>query len=119
MTQNNDRVGAGTPSRAEVAKASSAGSGGAGSMTSSGPAALPAVSLPKGGGALKGLGEKFATNRVTGTGKFTIPLPVSPGRAGFTPALALDYDSGTGSGPYRFGWSVGYAAVNRPTGRGL
>ena len=27
---------------------------------------LPAVSLPKGGGAIKGMGEKFAANPVTG-----------------------------------------------------
>src|SRR4051812_4878103 len=75
----------------------------------------PAVSLPKGGGAIKGLGEKFAANPVTGTGSLTIPLPLSPGRAGFTPALALAYDSGAGNGPYGFGWSVGYLSISRRT----
>jgi hypothetical protein len=68
----------------------------------------PTVSLPKGGGAIKGIGEKFGSNPVTGTGPLSIPLPLSPGRAGFTPALALSYDSGAGNGPYGFGWSVGY-----------
>ena len=67
----------------------------------------PAVSLPKGGGAIRGIGEKFAANPVTGTGSLSIPLPLSPGRSGFTPALALAYDSGAGSGPYGLGWSVG------------
>lgn len=28
----------------------------------------PTVSLPKGGGAIRGMGEKFAANPVTGTG---------------------------------------------------
>lgn len=79
----------------------------------------PAVTLPKGGGAIRGIGEKFAANPVTGTAAITIPLPLSPGRSGFTPALALTYDSGSGNGPYGFGWSVGYGAITRRTDRGL
>ena len=34
----------------------------------------PVISLPKGGGALKGIGEKFAANPVTGTGALTVPI---------------------------------------------
>ena len=83
------------------------------------PHSPPAVSLPKGGGAIKGIGEKFAANPVTGTGSLSIPLPLSPGRSGFTPALALSYDSGAGNGPYGFGWSVGYPHITRRTDRGL
>src|SRR6185503_20115221 len=79
----------------------------------------PSVSLPKGGGAIKGIGEKFAANPVTGTGSLTIPLPLSPGRSGFTPALSLSYDSGAGNGPFGFGWSVGYPSITRRTDRGL
>jgi hypothetical protein len=79
----------------------------------------PTVSLPKGGGAIKGIGEKFGANPVTGTGSLSIPLPLSPGRSGFTPALALSYDSGAGNGPYGFGWSVGYPHITRRTDRGL
>ena len=30
--------------------------------------AVPSISLPKGGGAIRGMGEKFAANPVTGTG---------------------------------------------------
>src|SRR5438477_5472533 len=81
--------------------------------------APPSVSLPKGGGAIKGIGEKFAANPVTGTASISIPLPLSPGRSGFTPALALAYDSGSGNGPYGSGWSVGYPAITRRTDRGL
>ena len=43
----------------------------------------PAVSLPKGGGAIRGMGEKFSVNPVTGTGSLIVPLPLSPGRSGF------------------------------------
>src|SRR5580765_5029156 len=79
----------------------------------------PSISLPKGGGAIKGIGEKFAANPVTGTGSLSVPFPLSPGRAGFTPALSLTYDSGHGNGPYGFGWSVTYPTITRRTDRGL
>ena len=45
----------------------------------------PSLSLPKGGGAIRGLGEKFAANPVTGTGSMTVPIATSPGRSGFGP----------------------------------
>src|SRR5215813_6962638 len=82
-------------------------------------ASPPALSLPKGGGAIKGIGEKFAANPVLGTGSLSLPIPLSPGRSGFTPGLTLQYDSGSGNGPYGFGWSVSYAHVTRRTDRGL
>lgn len=43
-----------------------------------GPPAPPAVSLPKGGGAIRGIGEKFTANPATGT--LGVPIPVSPDR---------------------------------------
>ena len=43
------------------------------------------ISLPKGGGATKGLGEKFAPDLHTGTGNFTVPIALPPGRNGFQP----------------------------------
>ena len=49
----------------------------------------PAISLPKGGGAMRGIGEKFAANPVTGTGSMTVPIVTSPGRSGFGPQLSL------------------------------
>ena len=58
----------------------------------------PSVSLPKGGGAIRGIGEKFAANPVTGTGSMTVPIATSPGRSGFGPQLSLSYDSGAGNG---------------------
>ena len=37
-------------------------------------------SLPKGGGAMRGIGEKFSTNPSTGTGLLSVPIATSPGR---------------------------------------
>jgi hypothetical protein len=79
----------------------------------------PAVTLPKGGGAIRGLGEKFGVNAATGTGTLTVPIPVSPGRAGFGPQLTLSYDSGRGNGLFGFGWSLSLPAVTRKTDKGL
>jgi hypothetical protein len=79
----------------------------------------PAISLPKGGGAIRGIGEKFAANPVTGASTFSIPLPASPGRGGFGPQLALSYDSGSGNGPFGFGWSLALPAITRKTDKGL
>lgn len=80
---------------------------------------MPSISLPKGGGAIRGLGEKFGVNPVTGTGSLTIPLASSPGRNGFGPQLSLSYDSGSGNGPFGFGWSLSLAAITRKTDKGL
>ena len=35
-----------------------------------------AINLPKGGGAIRGIGEKFQANPVTGSGSFSVPLAV-------------------------------------------
>jgi hypothetical protein len=79
----------------------------------------PTISLPKGGGVIHGMGEKFAANPVTGTGAMTVPLATSPGRGGFGPQLALSYDSGSGNGPFGFGWSLSIPAIIRKTDKGL
>ncbi len=79
----------------------------------------PAISLPKGGGAIHGVGEKFAANPVNGSGSMTIPVIVSAGRAGFSPQLSLSYDSGSGNGPFGFGWSLSIPAITRKTDKGL
>jgi hypothetical protein len=81
--------------------------------------APPTLSLPKGGGAIRGMGEKFAANPVTGTGSLSVPIATSPGRAGFGPQLSLSYDSGAGNGPFGFGWSLALPAITRKTDKGL
>ncbi|GAB4202738.1 MAG: hypothetical protein Fur006_56550 [Coleofasciculaceae cyanobacterium] len=78
-----------------------------------------AVSLPKGGGAIKGMGEKFAANPVTGTGSMSVPIATSPGRSGFGPQLSLSYDSGAGNGIFGLGWSLSLPAITRKTDKGL
>jgi hypothetical protein len=79
----------------------------------------PKISLPKGGGAIQGIGEKFQVNPVTGTGSLSIPIAMRPGRSGFTPQLALSYDSGAGNSPFGMGWSVGIPSISRKTQKGI
>jgi hypothetical protein len=77
------------------------------------------ISLPKGGGAIRGIGEKFAANPVTGTGSMTVPIATSPGRAGFGPQLSLAYDSGASNGLFGLGWGLALPAITRKTDKGL
>src|ERR1700690_3282871 len=81
--------------------------------------AAPQISLAKGGGALRGIGEKFAANPVTGTASITLPLFTSPGRSGFGPVLSLSYDSGAGNGIFGLGWHLGLPSITRKTDKGL
>jgi RHS repeat-associated protein len=117
--------GAGSPS-ARGSSEDAGPTGGPGSSRASQPRAetagtglLPAVSLPKGGGALHGIGEKFATNAATGTGALTVPIATSPGRGGVGPALQLAYDSGAGNGPFGLGWTLSVPSITRKTDKGL
>jgi hypothetical protein len=68
---------------------------------------------------MRGLSETFAVNAVNGTASLSVPLPMSPGRAGFTLQLNLTYDSGAGYGPFGMGWNLSIAAISRRTDRGL
>jgi hypothetical protein len=86
---------------------------------SSGSVEAPSISLPKGGGAIRGIGEKFSVNPATGTGALTVPIFASPGRSGFSPRLSLSYDSGAGNGPFGFGWRLSVPSITRKTDKGL
>ena len=77
------------------------------------------ISLPKGGGAIRGIGEKFSVNPVTGTGSLTLPIFSSSGRSGFSPQLSLSYDSGSGNGPFALGWHLSITSISRKTDKGL
>ncbi|MER5710341.1 SpvB/TcaC N-terminal domain-containing protein [Streptomyces sp. NPDC002122] len=79
----------------------------------------PQVALPKGGGAIRGIGEQFTAHPATGTGSVSVPVATSPGRDGFGPELALSYSSGEGNGPYGLGWSLSAPAVTRRTDKRL
>ena len=85
----------------------------------SGLVSSPSISLPKGGGAIRGIGGKFAANPVTGTGSLSVPIATSPGRSGFGPQLSLTYDSGSGNRPFGFGWNLLLPLITRKTDKGL
>ena len=52
------------------------GAKGSAADQSSAPAP-PSITLPKGGGAIRGIGEKFAANPVTGAGSIRFPSPLA------------------------------------------
>ncbi|BDS11955.1 SpvB/TcaC N-terminal domain-containing protein [Aureispira anguillae] len=80
---------------------------------------IPEIQLPKGGGALKGIDEKFEVNPVNGTNSISIPLPISPARGGFSPNLAIQYNSGSGNGLFGLGWGLGLPTIRRKTDKEL
>jgi RHS repeat-associated protein len=82
-------------------------------------AAGSVISLPKGGGAVTGLGEKFAPDPFTGTGNLTVPIGVPAGRLTATPQLNLTYSTGNGNGPLGLGWRIDLPGVSRKTSHGV
>jgi hypothetical protein len=125
-----DRAVSGTAGLGSERETVSSGRGayrdGGSSSASSGPGgghaggfSLPSVSLPKGGGAIRGVDEKLTVGQATGAATLTVPLGMSPSRQGFFPQLGLTYDSGVGNGPYGLGWSLSIPSITRKTSRGL
>jgi len=95
------------------------GAGPAPPPTTASKTQAPAINLPKGGGAIRGLGEKFAANPVSGSASMAVPIAISPGRSGFGPSLSLSYDSGAGNGPFGFGWRLALPSITRKTDKRL
>ncbi len=77
------------------------------------------INLPKGGGAIRGVDEKFQANPVTGSGSFSLPLPLTPGRSNFQPEMNLSYDSGAGNSIFGLGWNVSVPSIKRKTDKEL
>ena len=75
------------------------------------------LTLPKGPGSLKGLGESFAPNLATGTGNYSVPLEVPPSL--LAPALALRYSGGTGRTKVGVGFRLPVLHIYRTTDKGL
>ncbi|KAH9206572.1 virulence plasmid 65kDa B protein-domain-containing protein [Leptodontidium sp. 2 PMI_412] len=79
----------------------------------------PSLSLPKGGGAISGIGEKFDVNACAGTASASVPIRVTAGRDAFQPTLSLSYDSGSGNGAFGMGWQISNSQISRKTSKGL
>jgi hypothetical protein len=77
------------------------------------------IAHPKGGGALKGLGETFSPDLHTGTGNLSVPIAIPAGRAGVQPELTLVYSTGQGNGAFGLGWSLSVPGVSRDTAKSV
>jgi RHS repeat-associated protein len=89
-----------------------------GGKTESNSIEIPSISLPKGGGAIKGIDEKFSVNAVNGTVGFSGPLPFSQARQ-LSPSHGISYNSGAGNGVFGLGWSLDIPTIKRKTDKGL
>lgn len=77
------------------------------------------IALPKGGGAIQGLGESFTPDLFTGTGNLSVPLALPSGRNGLQPQLTLSYSTGAGGGPFGIGWGLSVQGISRKTSKGI
>ncbi|MCT8342108.1 virulence protein [Photorhabdus kleinii] len=76
------------------------------------------LSLPKGGGAITGMGEALTPTGPDGMAALSLPLPISAGR-GYAPSLTLNYNSGTGNSPFGLGWDCNVMTIRRRTSTGV
>ena len=76
------------------------------------------ISLPKGGGAIQGIGETFQANEFTGTASLSIPIKTSSCRE-FEPTLSVDYSSGSGNGSFGLGFNLSIPSITRKTSKGI
>ncbi|WP_253299823.1 SpvB/TcaC N-terminal domain-containing protein [Wolbachia endosymbiont of Chironomus riparius] len=74
------------------------------------------LELPKGGGAIKGISEAFQPNSFTGTGTFSVAIPL-PACRNFSPSLSVNYSSGGGNGVFGIGFNVSIASIMRKTSK--
>jgi RHS repeat-associated protein len=78
------------------------------------------LSLPQGGGAVRGLGDRFQPDLLRGSGNFSIPISALRGPNDLQPSLGLRYSTGAGNGPLGLGWRLtGPLEIRRRTDRGL
>ena len=63
------------------------------------------LSLPKGGGAVRSIGDTFSPDLYSGSGSYQVPLWFPKGPGGFQPGMSLIYTSGSGTGRSAWGGS--------------
>lgn len=80
---------------------------------------VPSISLPKGGGALRAIDEKFSVNAANGTCNLTIPLPFSKARSALGCNIDLNYNSGSGNSGFGLGWALNLPSIQRRTDKQL
>ncbi len=122
---------AGPPQQMDPSKSTAATTG---SAAQTGPAVSPealptgadksgvtskAISVPKGSGSIKGMGESFSAQLSTGIATFSVPFALPAARGGAQPSLGLSYSSSGGYGAAGVGWSVGVPFIARQTDRGV
>ncbi len=88
------------------------------SQSSNDDVKLFSPSLPKGGGAMKGMEGSLASPGSDGMARFHVPLPATPGRY-ITPDVSLSYNSGNGNGPFGMGWHMEIMRICRRTSKGI
>ncbi|MCZ8260625.1 MAG: SpvB/TcaC N-terminal domain-containing protein, partial [Beijerinckiaceae bacterium] len=79
----------------------------------------PAIGLPKGGGAIRGLDATFAADGATGGGGMSVALPLPADRTGAPPAIGLVYGTQAANGPFGRGWALTIPAITRKVSNGL
>ncbi|MCK4257372.1 MAG: hypothetical protein KAX49_00245 [Halanaerobiales bacterium] len=77
------------------------------------------LSLPKGGGAIQGLGDTFKPDLHTGTGSYSIPLDIPNGINDIAPKLALSYHTGAGNSAFGMGFDLNLLTISRSTNKKL
>ncbi|MFI5495924.1 toxin TcdB middle/N-terminal domain-containing protein [Actinoplanes sp. NPDC051859] len=82
-------------------------------MNGAGPDVL---ALPKGGGAVGGIGGSFTPDLNTGGGGYAVPLDLPHGVDGHTPQLTLQYSTAFGHAEFGLGWSLGTVRVEHTDG---
>ena len=79
---------------------------------------VPEISTPKGGGAIKGIGETFQPNSFSGTGNYAIPFPITKAR-GLEPEISINYNSGNGNSSFGMGFSIELDKISLRTELGI
>ena len=77
------------------------------------------LALPDGEGSMQGMGESFSPNLNTGSGTFSVPISLPPGRRGLQPQVGVAYTTGGGDGILGWGWSMGTPFISRQSDKGI